>query len=238
MRRQTENFIKSVIKCAFAGALLFLCLHPEHLKRLVYPHIYAQPYNKEVNVWERDIFADAVAERAAPIVRDYNSTYITFLPKEEYAVVARIGILERYDGWWEKFYHGYDKSRQIYNTFAPIDLALVHGKNAYHEKFDTCFRHEYRLLWSCPEISSNYFNNYHMIPATDSLRKGLETLKKGDIVYIKGRLVNVKLPNGYEMNTGLSHNMTHKDQFAGGQYSGMCFILFLEKMAVDGFIYE
>lgn len=238
MRRQTENFIKSVIKCAFAGALLFFGLHTEYIKRLIYPYIYAAPYNKPLKVWETDVFADLNSVQTQPITRNFAGVPITFLPQKAYVANARIGIIDRYDGLWEKFYHGYDKRRRIYNSFAPLDLALVHGKSAYHQKFNSCFKHEYRLLWSCPEISSNNFNNYHMVPINKNVRKGLETLKKGDIIHIEGLLVNVQVPTWNEMKTGTSHNMTHEDQFAGGLYTGMCFILYLKKLAVDGYIYE
>lgn len=238
MRRQTREFISSGLKWLAAGAVLFLFFHPEYPKRLVYPHIYAKPYDKQLAVWEHDVFTDLNAGREKPFSREFNGLNITFIPKKQYSVTARIGILDRYGGFWESFYHGHDENRKIYNSFAPIDLALVHGAGAYHEKFGSCFKHEYRLLWSCPEIKSDYFNNYHMVPANDNLRKGLETLRKGDIVYIEGRLVNVKVPNWNEMNTGTSHNMTHKDQFAGGLYTGMCFIVYLEKLAVDGYVYE
>lgn len=238
MRRQTEKMIKSIIKAAVVGAILFLYLHPENIKRLIYPKFYAKIYDRPLNVWETDVFSDLSAEQSQPIIRNYNGISITFLPQKSYAVNAKIGIIDRYDGLWEKFYHEHEKSRKIYNSFAPLDLALVHGKSAYHKKFNHCFKHEYRLLWSCPEINSTYFNNYHIIPATNNVIKGLETLRKGDIIHIEGLLVNVKIPSLSEMKTGTSHNMTHENQFAGGLYTGMCFIVYLKKLAVDGFVYE
>lgn len=239
MHRQTREFILRIIKYVFAGVFLFLCSHMEYIKRLVYPSLYAVPYNERLAVWDKDVFSDLSGERSSPFSKKYLDKKITFIPKKAYAVTARIGILERYEGWWEDFYHGHDESRKIYNAFAPIDIAFVHGEGAYHEKFDSCFGHEYRLLWSCHEINRDYFNNYHMIPATNKIKKGLETLIKGDIVYIKGRLVDVKVPDWSEdMHTGTSHNMTHENQFAGGMYTGMCFIIYLEELAVNGYLYK
>ena len=40
------------------------------------------------------------------------------------------------------------------------------------------------------------------------------------------------------MLTGTSHDMTHKNQFAGGLYTGMCFLVYLQKLAVNGYVYE
>ena len=238
MRLRTERFIKRILKWVIAGAFLFFFFNPEYIKRPIYQRFFAKPYEKQLNVWEKDVFKDLGDEQRKPFSKEYNKINITFVPKKAYEVTARIGILERYDTLWERFAHGYDDNRKIYNSFSPIDLALVHGNSAYHEKFNSCFKHEYRLLWSCPEISQDYFNNYHIIPANDNLRKGLETLHNGDIVYVKGVLVNVKVPGWFEMKTGTSHNMTHKDQFAGGQYTGMCFILYLREMPANGYIYK
>lgn len=233
-KMRKNNVHKWIVACL----LLFFWVHPEYIKRLIYPYIYAQPYNQKPEVWETDVFSDLNAEKAEPFIRNYNGIDITFYPQKLYETTAKIGILERYDGWWEKFYHGHDKNRRIYNSFSPIDLALVHGYGAFHPKFGSCFRHEYRLLWSCPEIDRTYFNNYHIIPASRNIQKGLATLQKGDIVHIKGRLVNVKVPNWNEMKTGTSHNMTHKKQFAGGLYTGMCFIVYLEELIIDSYIYK
>ena len=238
MRRRTRDFIAKIIKLAVAGAILFLYMYPEYIKRPIYQHLYGKPYEKRLNVWEHDVFGDLNAEQKKSFSRKYKGTKITFFPQKSYEVVARIGVLERYDTFWEKFYHGYDENRRIYNLFSPIDLALVQGQGAYSEKFDRCFKHEYRLLWSCPDIDRKYFNNNHMIPANRTIKKGLETLHKGDIVYIKGLLVNVKVPDWDMMLTGTSHDMTHKNQFAGGLYTGMCFLVYLQKLAVNGYVYE
>ena len=238
MNKKTESFVITIIKFAVFGFILFLWLHPEHIKRLIYPYIYAQSYDKPINVWESDVFVDLPPVQTQPIMRNFGEKPITFLPQKAYAVNARIGYIDRYDGLWEKFYHEHDKRRKIYNSFAPLDLTLVHGQSAFHKKFNSCFKHEYRLLWSCPEIGSNFFNNYHIIPVNSNVRKGLETLRKGDIIHVEGLLVNVQVPSWHEMKTGTSHNMTHEDQFAGGLYTGMCFILYLKKLAVGGYIYE
>lgn len=233
-----KNTKKHILQWITAGVLLFLCFRPEYIKRLIYPYTYATPYHEKLEVWETDVFKDLGEKQLKPFTRNYNGLDITFYPQRFYETTAKIGILERYEGWWEKFYHGHDKNRQIYNSFSPIDLALVHGYGAVHPKFGSCFHHEYRLLWSCPEIDRNYFNNYHIIPANENLKKGLETLHNGDIIRIKGVLVNVKVPNWHEMKTGTSHSMTHQDQFAGGLYTGMCFIIYLKELVVDGYIYR
>ena len=238
MRLRTEKFVRKIIKVAIFFALVFLYIHPEYVKKPLYQRLYANPYPQQINVWEQDVFADLSSEQAKPFSREYDGIKVTFLPQKAYAATARIGYVDRYEGLWEKFFHGHDINRKIYNSFAPLDLALVYGANAYHEKFFSCFKHEYRLLWSCPEIDTKYLNNYHIIPANDNLRKGVATLKQGDVIYIAGLLVNVRVPNWNEMLTGTSHNMTHKDQFAGGLYTGMCFILYLQKLIVDGYVYE
>ena len=238
MRLRTRRFILKNIKLAICCVALFFWFNPEYIKRPVYQRFFGKPYEKRLNVWEKDVFTDLSPEQKKPFSRKYNGIDIAFIPQTAYEVTARIGILERYDTFWEVFAHGYDQSRRIYNSFSPLDLALVHGNDAYHPEFKNCFKHEYRLLWSCSEISHDSFNNYHMIPANKNLRKGLETLHKGDIVYIKGLLVNIQVPGWKTMLTGTSHNMTHKDQFAGGLYTGMCFIVYLQKLIVNDYVYE
>ena len=238
MKLKTEKFVRKILKIAVFCALVFFYNHQEYIKKPLYQYLYAKPYAKQIIVWEKDVFSELSSGQSQPFSRNYDGRNIVFIPKKAYAVTARVGYVDRYEGIKERFFHGYDTNRKIYNSFAPLDLALVYGNSAYHEKFDTCFKHEYRLLWSCPEISTEYFNNYHIIPANDNLLKGVATLKKGDVVHVEGLLVNVKVPAWNEMLTGTSHNMTHKNQFAGGLYTGMCFILYLQKLMVDGYVYE
>ena len=236
MRLKTERLIKKWLKYGFFAALAFSIWKPEYIKRAVYPHIYGKKVQTTLKISDHDVFTPLADNEKITMQQYYEGEKIEFIPQEKYSITAKIGILERYGGWWESFYHGHDKNRMIYNKFAPIDLALFHGLEQ-NADFKKCVSHEYRLLWDKCKMKREYYNNYHIIPATKNIRRATETLIQGDVVQVEGILMNVKFPT-YEMKTGTSHGMIHQDQFAGGLYTGMCFITYVKRLLVNGYVYE
>ena len=240
MKYSTERFIKKCLWFAVIAEAVFLWFYPEYIKRLIYPVLYGQPTNKALSISADDVFIPLTNNENQEIERIYDNEKVSFIPQVKYSVTAKIGIMERYDGWWENYYHRHRHFRMLYNKFSPLDLSLFYGENATKKMLEKCeLRHEYRGLFSCNEMDRGKLNNYHIIPANNNVAKGMQTLMNGDVVYIEGILVNVKHPySNKEMKTGTAHNMIHDDQFMGGQYSGMCFITYTTKLIVNGYIYQ
>jgi len=66
--------------------------------------------------------------------------------------------------------------------------------------------------------------NMHMIPANDWVRKKLKKIRRGDIVQLRGQLVDIDGDSGWRWRTSLSRNDT------GG---GSCEIVYLQDILVE-----
>ena len=63
-----------------------------------------------------------------------------------------------------------------------------------------------------------------MIPAQNRIRKKLKGVRVGDIVWLRGRLVDIDHPSGWHWRTSLSRKDT------GG---GSCEIVYLEDFEIE-----
>lgn len=233
-RKKYRNFV------LFALLVLFF-LYPEYVKRPFYLRIYGKPSAEKPEVSAEDTYKDL--GEAKPFKYTTGRGTVNLIPVSKYSVTARVAYIDRYDTLWEKFYHGYDEGRMLYSSFAPADMLLVHGSMAAPEYFEQCrFWHEYRTsfhLCNTPSVA-NEINNYHIIPATKSIRKALSAVLNKEVIHLEGLLVDVTSPDlsWFTLETGRRMGMTHKDQFAGGQYTGMCFILYTTKLIAGGYVFE
>lgn len=229
--------------CAYA-AILFLLFHRAYIYRAFYPYIYGEPTTEKMQISAQDSFADI--ENAVPFKYTANGQTVIMTPLTHYSVTGKIVYIERYDGWFQKFAYGHNPSHTIYNAFAPLDLAIVHGEMSRPENLRNFkFGHEYRAAKTWSKKRFNYsqylnnFNNYHIIPASLKIRKALDCLLNRDIIYLEGILVNVESPTEkwFKLNTGTRHNQWHDDLY-GGQYAPMCFIIYVTKIILQNRVYE
>lgn len=240
LKKQRKGWKKYRNYVLFALLLLFF-LYPEYFKRPFYLRIYGRPSAEKLEISAKDYYYDLAEAKPIKYVTKRGTVYLT--PVSRYSVTAKVAYIDRYDTLWEKFYHGYDDGQMLYSSFAPADMLLVHGSMATPERFEQCkFRHEYRISihWCNPPSPVNEINNYHIIPATDSIRKALSVVLNKEVIYLEGLLVDVNSPDlsWFKLKTGRRIGMIHKDQFAGGQYSGMCFILYATKIIIGGYVFE
>lgn len=245
MSRESDLFWKGVLKYIAVGILIFLFFYPSYMYRLIYPYIFAKPVSGKLQISDKDYFSDLQNPQDIQI----KSSKITFVlsPKVKYAVTGKVAYVERYSGWWEKFAHGHDKSHTLYNYFSPMDLTLVYGSLANKEKYQYIkFSHEYRaakMTYSREKISFSelidYLNNYHIIPANNRIKRGLDTIITDDTIYIEGYLVNVRALEEpwFNLKTGLRHNQWHEELY-GGNYAPMCFVLYTTKVIMNHRVYE
>ena len=143
---------------------------------------------------------------------------VRVVPQAEFSLQARILGTERYRTGRE-------------SDLSPIDLALGWGPmsdetNLEHIDIWQSGRW-YRwksanLPISQPDVS-NHSANMHMIPATPEIEKQLKRLKKGEIIQLTGKLVNIESDEGWYWNS----SMTRGDR--GG---GACEVVFVESISV------
>jgi len=116
---------------------------------------------------------------------------------------------------------------------SPIDLALGWGVMSDQAVLDLIdisqssrwYRTRYEMPPPVPErqiVSSS--GNMHMIPAGADIGKSLKKLRKGDIIVLRGYLVDVDHDSGWRWRT----SMTREDSG-----SGACEIVFVESLTVE-----
>lgn len=127
----------------------------------------------------------------------------------------QITVLESYGGVFRVL------GRQNYSTgteaqFSPMDLALGWDKMAdpqvyQHIKIRQSNRWYYWNVDEFPiprrEIETQSANT-HIIPATVAVAKQLDHVKEGDLIRLKGDLVEIKGQDGWKWRSSLSRNDT------------------------------
>lgn len=117
---------------------------------------------------------------------------------------------------------------------SPIDLALgwgVMSDQAVLDRIDISQSSRwYRTRYELPapvsdqQIIANS-SNMHMIPAGRSIEKALKRLREGDIITIRGHLVDVDHDSGWWWRTSMSRTDTG---------DGACEIVYVESLVVEG----
>ena len=125
----------------------------------------------------------------------------------------------------------YYRSRE--SDLSPVDLALgwgVMSNQAVLDRIDISqsgrwYRTRYELPPPVPEqqISASS-SNMHMIPATTAIKRGLKRLRSGDIITLRGFLVDVDHDSGWYWRTSMSRMDTG---------AGACEIVFVESLSVE-----
>lgn len=146
-------------------------------------------------------------------------------PKARYRIAARVLSRERY-------YLGWGAS------VAPLDLALGWGELS-DPAFDTQVEwHQgarwYFWNWRVVSPLDNQAvalqsANVHVVPATENLKRALLALDAGDVVQLRGYLVNIQGPDGQRWRTSLARTDT------GG---GSCELLYTTELITDDTVYH
>ena len=116
---------------------------------------------------------------------------------------------------------------------SPVDLALGWGVMSDQAVLDRIeisqgsrwyyTRYELPAPISDKEITQNS-GNMHMVPAQNRIRKKLKEVRVGDIVRLRGTLVDIDHPSGWYWRTSLSRDDT------GG---GSCERVYLEEIEIE-----
>ena len=162
-----------------------------------------------------------------PIVWEENGMTWTMQPRASYQISARVLGNKRYFDWQ--------------SSVVPRDLALAWGDMSdpaidewiRWRQSDRWYHSEWNggLPYSQSYIAS-HTANVHIIPATDNLDKALRQLEENDLLYLEGYLVDLKVVDGArvgQVKTSLSREDTG---------DGSCEILYVERLIINGRLYE
>ncbi len=152
--------------------------------------------------------------------RKYSRGYVTL--KAEYQLTAKVLSKKEY-------------TQGIYGRVAPVDLALGWGRMSYPSVVSRLSisqrdRFYYWRSGSAPplppsEISTNSAN-VHILPATQGIKNEIMKIGRGQIVSLKGYLVNYKEGNARSWWT-VESSLTRKDTG-----DGACEVFYVEKVQI------
>lgn len=168
--------------------------------------------------------------------------------RASYQAYARVVYVDVYDrGFYFGFKTDQQKLNEAYNAVSPLDLSLFIGKTAADgnwQKID--ISHEYRtLMWQYtysdnPTVDIAEISNSHIIPANNNIRRAFDTLSPGDIIFIKGYLIDWHDTGEfaeYEYKTALTAGEI-ADFKIGGKISGLCRQFYVTYLEADGYSYQ
>lgn len=165
---------------------------------------------------------------AAPIMFQDGKFNLIYQPVADYSITARILSKKRYTGDWSAHVAKYDFAfgwGKMSNPEMTKGITISQSMRFYF--YNTKPDCELPLRY----IARHSANN-HLIPANNSVRKALASLKKEDIVRIDGKLI--KLSGWYDKQTVSWGTSTTRNDTG----NGACELIYVEKVFQDGKIYQ
>lgn len=140
-------------------------------------------------------------------------------PLAAFDITARVILKKRY--WFGRA-----------TDLSPVDLVLGWGPMSdgailKHFEFDQTDRFYYwstRHLVVPRDVVQSHTANMHMIPANPGIEKELTSLRRGNIVRIKGYLVEASSPDGWRWRSSLTREDTG---------NGACEVIWVESIQVE-----
>lgn len=168
--------------------------------------------------------------------------------RAEYQVIGRAVYVDVYDN---SFYFGFKSKQQelnaLYNAVSPLDISLFIGETAQDGNWQKIkVGHEYRVMtwqWQRSDkvtVNMDEISNSHVIPANTAVRRGFDTIRKGDIVYLNGFLLDWNPLGEFEdikYKTALTAGEI-ADFKIGGRISGLCRYFYVTELAVGGYMFK
>lgn len=225
------------------------------LKRPLYFWLFSSQQDVPQTISQNEVFIDIPNKKNQTVT--INSHKVTLKLLKQYNVTARVGYIDRYDGWLGKWYRssGRSKYRLYYDDIVPQDLTLAWGDLGHPSIFNLIdFQHEYRVGYFGweehyqkikPHYKDEWWGNFHTIAATPIIQKGIDILKPNDVVTIEGYLLHWEtyVPEEKRIIDFTSaiyagEKTTQKIGKARRGGSGLCKQLYLTKLIINGFVFE
>ena len=223
---------KNKIKRRLCFLLSLIVLFFPLIKTCFYQFTYGQPdgYN---------LYQDSFDVKITPIsdkkIYPYQKGAFSIL----YEKKAKIDLFARvvYVDFNDTFFSSFDYySNALYDTISPVDLSVFIGSMANNWK-NYKVNHEKRLMKVSGNVVFGEWENLHIIPANKNVRAGLNTLKKGDIISLKGFLVDWNpVGSNKKTKTALSFS-TASEERAGGKFTWLCMQVFVTELSANGYVF-
>lgn len=233
----------SIFVCLILSVILWLNFG----RRTLWQIFFAQKSNVIVSDLPMTLDINPLGDLPKQIVQfgDY-SVELTFRASAQ--MTGRVVYVDIYD---HSFSVGFKspnmRMKDVYNTISPLDISIISGQTAVDgnwQKFT--ITHEYRaVFWQYnykdhPVFNNGDINNLHVIPASNAVRRGIDTLKTGEIIKLSGWLVDWRELGefaDYPYQTAKEIGQI-ADFKLGGNISGLCYFFYITELAVDGYVYK
>ena len=236
--------IRRLLKRIIIGFIIFALIWNYGLKRPVYQKIFGHKEKTptEVSAQAVRLYVTGKAKHKTT-VEGYD---INIKLLKQFYVTARVGYIDRYDGFWGRFYRNTgDGANLAYDKIMPQDVTIAYGKMGQEKNLEKCqITNQYRCaIYNCsPGVYNiNETENMHTIAASSAVQAGLDILKKGDVATFEGYLIywDTQLPSGriLDFESAIkAGQISH--QKAGGRTSHLCLQLYLTRLSFDGYVFE
>jgi hypothetical protein len=159
-------------------------------------------------------------------VWEENGMTWTMQSQAGYQIAARVLGNKRYFDWQ--------------SGVIPRDLALAWGDMSdpsvdewiHWRQSNRWYYYDWNSGAYSPSYIASHTANVHIIPATDNLDRALRQVEKEDLVYLEGYLVDLQVQDGARVGH-VNTSLTREDTGAGA-----CEVLYVERLVVDGRLYE
>lgn len=163
-----------------------------------------------------------------PITITNNTGSFVITPVADYKIAARVVSKKNYSWDWSA-------------TLAPVDLALVWGDLATNPDEKT-LRYSQSNRWyyfnydaGCPFSESYIYThsaNNHIIPANDTIKRALDSIKTKDLIVLEGYLVSI---NGKVKNASVWWNSSKSRNDRG---DGSCELVYVKSLTLNNMVYK
>lgn len=236
-------------------------MHKKYLAIIIITLVAFWYWQGRTLLWQRvfgkpsdSIVTDTLFERIEMLPQPFTTTadfanYKVWLNfRASYQAYARVVYVDVYDkGFYFGFKTDQQKLNEAYNAVSPLDLSLFIGQTAADGNWQKiAVSHEYRvLIWQYdyddnPVVNMSDISNSHIIPANNNIRRAFDTLSSGDIIFIKGYLIDWHDTGEfaeYEYKTALTPGEI-ADFKIGGKTSGLCRQFYVTQIIADGYSYQ
>ena len=200
--------------------------------------VYQKIYGEEAHFFETQ---KKFSVEISPIKNKQKITFkrgkysIIYEPQAKIDLYAKIAYIYRNDTMFSSFDY---YSNPVYDTISPIDLSVFIGSMAEDwKKYKVT--HERRAMFVYGGIKVGEWENLHIIPANNNIRRGFDTVKRGDNILLKGFLINWQGTGAYDylnMKTALSFETISEEKLAG-RITWLCMQFLVTELTANGYTF-
>lgn len=220
----TKNKHKNKINLLIGVAILVLLMLIATYVFLALFQPHSQPIPQVASFIQPTNYPIQSSTTSEIITAEANGVQWSMHPRATFKIAARVlGNKRYYDGQ---------------SSIMPRDLALGWGVMSEQTVDDTIQWRQsgrwYHYEWSHTspydeQTIATHSANIHIVPATDNLNNALRTIRKNDLVYLEGYLVDIEAAGYGHMATSLTRDDTGK---------ASCEILYVTQLIVGDQVYE